>query len=96
MTATANETYLTYGWEGIYEPAEAARYIKAAGYWPRTPRTIAGWFRRWTADSELSESAGGEVSVIFSDLISMRLVAALLVSGELRITEDGVARYGRG
>ncbi len=81
MTAMANETFLAYGWEGIYEPAEAARYIKAAGFYPRTPRTIAGWFRRWTADSELSESAGGEVPVIFSDLISMRLVAAFMVAG---------------
>ena len=70
---------------GVYEFAEAARYLKAArhgvGLYPRTPRTIAGWFRRWAGDGELSESRGGELTVTFSDLVSMRLVGALRVSG---------------
>ena len=70
---------------GVYDFMEAARYLKAArhgaGLYPRTPRTIAGWFRRWTAEDEYSESPGGEFPVTFSDLISMRLVGALLVSG---------------
>ena len=70
---------------GVYGFTEATRYLRAArhgaGLYPRTPRTIAGWFRRWTADSEYSESPGGEFPVTFSDLISMRLVGALRVSG---------------
>lgn len=70
---------------GIYDFTEAARYLKAArhgaGLYPGTPRTVAGWFSRWSADGELSESPGGELPVTFSDLISMRLVAALRVSG---------------
>ena len=68
---------------GVYDFMEAARYLKAgrhgAGLYSRTPRTIAGWFRRWT--SEYSESPGGEFPIAFSDLISMRLVGALRVSG---------------
>lgn len=70
---------------GVYDFTEAARYLKAArhgpGLYPRTQRTIARWFRRWADDGGLSESHGGELAVTFSDLISMRLVGALRVSG---------------
>lgn len=85
MLKTLNELAVTPWWTGVYESAEAAQYLKAsrhsAGLYPRSSRTLAGWFRRWTNDGELSESAGGELPVTFSDLISMRLVAAMLVSG---------------
>ena len=70
---------------GVYDFAEAARYLKAArhgaGLYPRTPRAIAGWFRRWADDGEPGESRGGDLAVTFSDLVSMRLVGALRVSG---------------
>lgn len=70
---------------GVYDFTEAARYLKAARHgaalYPRTQRTIAGWFRRWAYDGELSESRANEPTVTFSDLISMRLVGALMVSG---------------
>ena len=70
---------------GVYDFTEAARYLKAARHgarlYPRTPRTVAGWFTRWSADAELSESPGVGLPVTFIDLISMRLVAALRVSG---------------
>ena len=84
---------------GVYDFTEAAQYLKAArhgaGLYPRTPRTIAGWFRRWTAEGEYSESRGGEFPVTFSDLISMRLVGALLVSGVAWPKIHTVARWLR-
>ena len=70
---------------GVYDFTEAARYLKAARHgaalYPRTPRTIAGWFRRWANDGGLRESRANEPTVTFNDLISMRLVGALRVSG---------------
>ena len=70
---------------GAYDFTEAARYLKAARHgaalYPRTQRTIARWFRRWADEGELSESRASQLTVTFSDLISMRLVGALKVSG---------------
>lgn len=82
MTTIANKTFLTPGLDGIYQYAEAARYIKAGSGCTRRRRTIGNWFRRWTDDSELSESTGvSKLPVNFCDLVSMRLVAAFRETG---------------
>lgn len=106
MLKTLDEPTVTPWRIGVYERAEAVRYLKAsrhgAGLYPRSSRTLAAWFRRWTDDGELSEPVGGELPVTFSDLTSMRLVAAMLVSGARwpaihaavrRLREDTETRY---
>ena len=100
MTTMLHESVPTSAWDGIYHHTEAARYIRVAGYryLPRSRRTIADWFRRWTDDGELSKSSGGgEFPVNFLDLVSMRLVAAFRVSGEredtIRTIVGELSRY---
>ncbi len=92
---TAIEPATTPVWEGIYEPAEAARYLRATenadAIYPMRSTKLVRWIRRGFAAPELAQVAGRELLIDFDDLISMRVIAALRAAGaswnEIRGTE---------
>ena len=68
-------------WKGIYEPAEAARYLKAATnsecIYPIDSTKLIRWIRRGLANPELAHVPGRTLLIDFECLISMRVIAAL-------------------
>ena len=81
MLTAANEPAHAPVWEGIYEPAEAARYLRATEnadvIYPMHSTKLVRWIRRGFADPELTQVAGRDLLMGFDDLISMRVIAAL-------------------
>ena len=76
-----NEPADLHTWEGIYEPAKAARYLKASQHsefiYPFNSTKLIRWIRRGLGNRELVEAPGKSLLIDFEDLISMRVIAAL-------------------
>ena len=80
---------------GIYDVPEAARYLRATSRWgearPLNSASLIRWIRRGRAAPELAGVPGRKLLLGFEDLISMRVITALLASGvgwrEIRKTE---------
>ena len=70
---------------GIYDPPEAARYLKAstdaAGILTLDSTKLIRWIRRGLASQDLADLSGHELLIDFEDLVSMRVIAALRVAG---------------
>lgn len=70
---------------GIYDAPEAARYLKAAAReskpYPADSAKLIQWIRRGFASPELIGVPGRELLLDFTDLVSMRMIAALRASG---------------
>ncbi len=85
MPTVLNESVPAPVWEGIYEPAEAARYLKADHnadvIYPLTSATLIRWIRNGLADPELARTPGRDLLMAFDDLISMRVIVALRTAG---------------
>ena len=85
MLTAANEPAHAPVWKGIYEPAEAARYLRATEnadvIYPMHSTKLVRWIRRGFADPELTQVAGRDLLMGFDDLISMRVIAALRAAG---------------
>ena len=85
----------TFATGGIYDPPEAARYLRVGSLWAGEyaldSTTLIRWIRRGLASPELKHVRGRELLLEFNDLISMRVVIALRASGvswrEIRHTE---------
>lgn len=81
---------------GIYDPPEAARYLRAGSSWAGKYSLDSGmlirWIRRGLASPEIADLPGRELLLGFQDLVSMRVIAALRASGvgwrEIRKTEQ--------
>ncbi len=73
------------GWEGIYEPSEAAKYLRASAHsdvlYPFNSTKLIRWIRRGLGNPELVDIPGRSLLIDFDDLISMRMIAALLNAG---------------
>ncbi len=87
MTTAVNESTSAPVWDGIYEPAEAARYLKADLHadviYPLSSAKLIRWIRNGLGDPAHAHAQvpGRELVIAFPDLISMRVVAALRNSG---------------
>lgn len=85
MTAVGNESSVAPVWDGIYEPAEAARYLKATAradvIYPLSSAKLMRWIRNGLGDPALAQAPARELVIAFPDLISMRVVAALRNTG---------------
>ena len=85
MALAVNERADLHAWEGIYEPSEAARYLKAASHadvlYPFSSTKLIRWIRRGLANPQLVDLPGASLLIDFEDLISMRIIAALLNAG---------------
>jgi uncharacterized protein (DUF433 family) len=85
MPTVLNESAPTPVWEGIYEAAEAAKYLKATSHahvvYPLSSAKLIRWIRNGLGDPALAHVPGRELVIAFPDLISMRVVAALRNSG---------------
>ena len=68
-------------WESIYDPPEAARYIRASRnadkVYALDSTKLRRWIRRSLSNPEQTESSGRDLLINFDELISMRVVAAL-------------------
>ena len=85
MSVTAEVPFRLHSWEGIYEPTEAARFLKASAcsedIYPFDSTKLIRWIRRGLANPELVAVPGRELLLDFEDLISMRVVSALKSAG---------------
>lgn len=72
-------------WEGIYDPPEAARYIRASrnadNVYAFGSAKLRRWIRRGLANPEQTARSGPDLLINFDELISMRVVAALRSAG---------------
>lgn len=95
------ENHLAFG--GIYDPPEAARYLRAgspwAGNYALSSSKLIRWIRGGLAPPEVKQAQGNELLLEFNDLVSMRVIMALRAEGvswpEIRKTE-GWLRETRG
>ena len=85
MLTMLNEALPEPVWAGIYEPAEAARYLKAGTsaevLYPFSSTKLIRWIRHGLAGPDLEHIHGRQLLMDFEDLISMRVIAALLTTG---------------
>ena len=85
MVTKANETARLSSWKGIYEPAEAATFLKASVHseiiYPIHSTKLIRWIRRGFGNPELAEVPGRSLLIDFEDLISVRVIAALRSAG---------------
>ncbi len=85
MATTINENARLHSWEGIYEPTEAASYLKASArsedIVPFDSTKLIRWIRRGLANPELVEVPGRDILIDFEDLISMRVISTLKSAG---------------
>ncbi len=81
---------------GIYDVPEAARYLKASAQgdraYPVSSSKLIRWLRNGLASPGFAGLPGRGLLIGFEDLVSLRIVAALLASGvtwrEIRRTEE--------
>ena len=81
----ASDTHGTDQFTGIYDPPEAARYLKAStdadGMLTLDSTKLIRWIRRGLASEDLAELSAYNILIDFEDLVSMRVIAALRVAG---------------
>ena len=74
-----------WGFDGVYEVAEAARYLRSARMadevYGVTSRRLIRWIRRGLMLRPLAGVPGRELIIGFEDLVSMRVIAALRAAG---------------
>ena len=85
MTIVQMENAPSQVWRGIYDPPEAARYIRASrnadNVYALDSTKLRRWMRRSLSNPERTESGGQDLLINFDELISMRVVAALRSAG---------------
>ena len=85
MTIVQMENAPSQVWEGIYDPPEAARYIRAGrnadNVYALGSAKLRRWIRRGLSNPDRTEFGGRDLLINFDELISMRVVAALRSAG---------------
>lgn len=74
-----------YCFDGMYEPAEAARYIayslNKTMPFPVESRKIIRWMQKGLSNPTAKEETGRRLLLSFEDLVSMRIISALRAAG---------------
>lgn len=82
MTTTVENAMPALSFTGIYGLPEAARYLNVAdsarkAYPPVSSSGVIRWTRRWLEKPASDGVRGADLTLTFTDLISMRVIAAL-------------------
>ena len=82
MTTTVENSMPALSFVGIYGLHEAARYLNVAdssrkAYPPVSSSGVIRWTRRWLEKPASDGVRGADLTLTFTDLVSMRVIAAL-------------------
>lgn len=91
---------VTYAFDGIYEPADAARYLAATLPWRERPLTtgrVLRWIRAGLVAGERRNDPGHQLTINFEDLVTCQVITLLREAGfsirRIRAAESFCAEF---